>query len=68
MCIICAEWEKGKMTAKEAMGAIRETISVENFEHLTNLTNRIIKKEVPDLKESDAEMDEEWERKNRGGY
>jgi hypothetical protein len=49
MCIICAEWEKGKMTAKEALRAIGETMNSDpkQIGHLTELSDRIMDQEVP---------------------
>lgn len=69
MCIICTDWEKGKMTAKEAMAAIGEVIgnsSLERTEHLIRLSEKIINKEFPEPQAQDVELDTEWERKNRG--
>jgi len=49
MCIICTEWQKGKLTAKEAFGAIGETLRADpkQAEHLTELSEKIMDKEVP---------------------
>lgn len=69
MCIICTDWEKGKMTSKEAMGAIGEVIGNADLEktgHLVKLSERIMNKEFPEPTAQNAELDEEWERKNRG--
>ena len=64
MCLICLEWEKGKMTSKEAMRAMGE--STESTEHLLKLTERILDKDVPAGTAPDPELDAEWERKNHG--
>lgn len=57
MCIICAEWEKGKMTSKEAFRAIGETMSTSTQKHLEELSEKILSKEVP-LTETNAEAEE----------
>jgi hypothetical protein len=69
MCKICVDWEKGKMTGQEAMRAIGEMIGTgnETNQHYFDLAEKVIDKEVP-LDSSDSELDEEWERKQRGGY
>lgn len=69
MCVICIDWEKGKMTSKEAMDAIREVIDTTDLErtgHLVKLAERIVNKEFPEPAAQDVELDAEWERKNRG--
>jgi hypothetical protein len=70
MCIICKDWEKGKMTNREALRAIGEVgmSDPSQVAHLLELSDKIISKEVPDPSNSNAELDEEWERKNRGSY
>jgi hypothetical protein len=68
-CIICLEWGKGKMTSREAMGAISETIGnadTEKTKHLIELSGKIMDKDVSPGTDQNAELDEEWERKNRG--
>lgn len=60
MCNLCVEWEKGKLTAKEAMGAIGELIaSGKDKEHLVELSERILDKEVP-ISENDDELNKSW--------
>lgn len=59
MCIICMEWEKGKMTSREAFRAIGETMSSKTRKHLEELSEKILSKEVP-AAESNAETDEDW--------
>jgi hypothetical protein len=69
MCIICLDWEKGKMTSKEAMAAIKEVIGnadLNKTEHLVRLAEKIIDKDVSPGTAQDSELDAEWERKNRG--
>lgn len=57
MCIICIEWEKGKMTSKEAFRAIGETMSPKTQKHLEELSEKIIQKEVPET-ETNKDIDE----------
>lgn len=48
MCQICLEWEKEKMTNKEALNAIGELLSDSDEEtkaHLFDLVNRVIDEE-----------------------
>lgn len=63
MCIICQEWEKQRMTSKEAFRAIGEVLYGEKdpkkVEHLTDLSNRILEKEVP-TSESNLDIDQDW--------
>jgi hypothetical protein len=69
MCVICIDWEKGKMTSKEAMAAIGEIIGnadLKKTEHLVRLAEKIVDKDVSPGAEKDSVLDEEWERKNRG--
>jgi hypothetical protein len=68
MCIICKEWEKGKMTSKEALRAAGEIMygtNEKDAKHAADLIEKIMVKEVPES-QSDPEMDAEWE-KSRGG-
>lgn len=57
MCIICIEWEKGKMTSKEAFKAIGETMNPKTQKHLEDLSEKILSKEVP-LTETNADAEE----------
>lgn len=51
MCIMCLEWEKGKMTSKEALSNIGEMMdsqkSEEEIKHLFDLANKVLDKEEP---------------------
>jgi hypothetical protein len=68
MCIICTEWEKGKMTSTEALRAAGEMMGDKaSVEHVREVVNKIMEKESPSGSDQDVEIDEEWERKNRGG-
>jgi hypothetical protein len=50
-CIICIEFEKGKLTAKEALANLGEMISEKSTEdevkHYFEAANKIVDKEVP---------------------
>lgn len=59
MCIICLEWEKQKLTSKEAFRAIGEMMTPENQKHLEELSEKILQKEVPTT-ESDSQADADW--------
>lgn len=50
MCVICIDWEKGKMTNKEALSALNEIIesdktTADEFDHYLDLEDRILDKE-----------------------
>lgn len=52
MCIICLEYNKGKMTSQEALANIGETIDAnqndeDKVQHLFELANKIMDKEQP---------------------
>lgn len=66
MCKICSDWEKGKLTAKDAMRNIGEVISSaskKDAKHLMDLSDRILDKDIP-LKETDPVQDENWWKEN----
>ena len=69
MCKICVEWEKGKMTSKEALRAAGEIMygtNEANAQHAAEVVEKIMAKEVPSGAKQDEELDAEFERKNRG--
>ena len=51
MCYLCTEYEKGKLTDKEAMKALGEMLVTEEDqdkkEHLFEVANKILDKENP---------------------
>jgi hypothetical protein len=67
MCILCIEWELGKLTPGEAFRAIREIIDTTKDEaqasHLIDLGERIIQKDVP-LVDRDTELEKDWQKNN----
>ena len=69
MCKICVEWEKGKMTSKEALRAAGEIMygtNEKNAQHAAEVVEKIMAKEVPSGAQQDEELNAEFERKNRG--
>jgi hypothetical protein len=66
MCVLCIEWEKGKMTSKEAFGAMQEIIStVSDKNHLIELTNKILASDTP-TDERDHEFEKQWSEETYG--
>jgi hypothetical protein len=69
MCFVCQEWEKQRLTSDEAMRNIGEILysskDQDQVDHLIDLSNRIIDKEVP-LKEVDPSLDKQWTDENYG--
>lgn len=63
MCNICIDWEKQRMTSKEAFRAIGEVLHTSNdksqVQHAKELAERIIQKEVPTT-ETNEEADGDW--------
>ncbi len=45
MCVVCIEWEKGKMTSREALRALGELRL--KPEHLEVVVEKILQKEAP---------------------
>lgn len=62
MCIVCKDWELGKLTTKEALGAIGELMSAakgKEMKHLSEAYEKVMEKEVP-FKDTDSELDSAW--------
>lgn len=63
MCLVCVEWQAGKLTAKEAYRNIGEMVNAEDDEekreHLFELSNRLLDAEVP-FDETDKDVDGMW--------
>lgn len=59
MCIICIEWEKQRLTSKEAFRAIGEMMTPQTQKHLEELSEKILQKEVP-LAEVNDQADQDW--------
>lgn len=63
-CVVCREWELGKLTSKEALKNLGEMIQVEGTskkesKHYYDAVEKILDKEVP-TSESDEELDKSW--------
>ena len=68
MCIICKEWELGKLTSKEALRNLGEMIlssndNKENPDHYYEISEKILDKEVP-MMDTEEEMDDWQEEDN----
>lgn len=68
MCLICTEWQKGNLTAKEAFRNLGEQLNVANeqddldqVEHLVELSNKIMDSEVPYEEERDMASEGQME-------
>lgn len=63
MCILCTEWEREKITSKEAFRAIGEMLTTskdkDQIKHLEELSEKIIQKEVPPAN-IDDQADQDW--------
>lgn len=63
MCYLCIEYEKQRLTSKEAFNAIGEMISIakdmEQIKHLEELSEKILQNEVPTPKDN-ADLDTDW--------
>jgi len=61
--MLCVEWEKQKITSREAFGAINEMLSTtkdkKQVKHLQDLSEKIISAEVPETK-ADEELEKSW--------
>lgn len=69
MCIVCKDWEAGKLTSKEALRALGELISgakPKEKEHLFKVSEKILDKEVP-LSDNDEELDKNWHEETHDG-
>lgn len=52
MCVVCVDWEKGKMTSEEALRALGEIITAngednKENQHYWDTADKILDKEVP---------------------
>lgn len=70
MCKICIDFEKGKMTSREALRAAGEIMygtNEKDAEHAAEVVEKIMTKEVPSGTDQDEELDAEYERNKGGG-
>ena len=67
MCIICKEWEMGKLTSQEALRNLGEIIGAEKdqdkLEHYWDVSDKIVEKEIGP-QEVDSGLDEQWWNEN----
>ena len=69
MCIVCKDWEAGKLTSKEALRALGELIASakpKEKEHFFKVSEKILDKEVP-VSETDEELDQSWHEETHDG-
>jgi len=64
MCVICKEWQAGKLTSEEAVKALGEMINSQSIPkkektHYWKALDEIMEKEVP-VTEADEELDRRW--------
>lgn len=62
MCIVCKDWEAGKLTSQEALKNLGELIKAadkKDKKHLFEVSEKILDKEVP-LSDTDEELDQSW--------
>ncbi len=66
MCIVCVEWEAGKLTSKEALRALGELIGMKGeadrdpkVRHYYKSVEKILDKEVP-VSDTDDELNKNW--------
>lgn len=57
MCMLCIEWEKQRITSKEAFKAIGEMMTPQTQKHLEELSEKILQKEVP-MVDTDKDVEE----------
>lgn len=69
MCVICVEWQAGKLTSKEAFRNLGEIINSTDDEetkfHLFGLSEKILDKEVGETA-ADEELDAAWHTETHG--
>lgn len=70
MCIVCKEWEAGKLSFKEALDNLGELIGMKGeadrdpkIRHYYEAVSKILDKEVP-MSDSDEELDTKWHEEN----
>ncbi len=69
MCMICKDWELGKLTSKEALRNLGEVMREANKSsraHYDDVVEKILNKEVP-VGESDDELDKNWHEETHNG-
>lgn len=66
MCIVCKDWEAGKLSSKEALKNLGELIGMKGeadldpkVRHYYKAAEKILDKEVP-MGDSDEELNKNW--------
>lgn len=70
MCIVCVDWQAGKLTNKEALRNLGEMINTtdldkEKVAHYFATVDKIMEKELPQS-ETDDELDGKWWQNTHG--
>lgn len=71
MCVVCKDWQAGKLSNQEAIRNLGELINTEietdeqaaQLEHYINVFDKVMDKEVP-FSDSDEELDQKWHEEN----
>jgi hypothetical protein len=69
MCVVCSDWEKGKLTSKEALRNLGEMIATgteKEKKHYFEVSEKILDKEVP-MNDTDSELDQSWHEETHDG-
>jgi hypothetical protein len=70
MCIVCRDWQLGRLTSKEALRNLGEMIFAsedkEEQAHLWEISEKILDNEVP-ISDTDEELDKNWSDENQEG-
>lgn len=64
MCLVCVQWQAGKLTNKEAIKNLGELINTDGDlgnEHFYRVIDDIMDKELP-TSEPDSDLDAAWHR------
>lgn len=71
MCIVCKDWQSGKLTSREAMRNLGELIGMKGeadldpkIRHYYEAVEKIIDKEVP-MPENDEELNHNWQEETQ---
>lgn len=67
MCLVCSQWQLGKLSNKEALSNLGEMIvSGGKTDHYYEVVDKIMEKELGSSVSND-EMDLAWHKENLGG-
>lgn len=61
MCIVCLDWQKGKLTSKEALRNLGELINTDTDkkDHYWRVLDQIMESELP-VMEADSDLDKAY--------